>query len=196
LRGFLDSGSDPPFPAHPSLAHNYQCPPATKKAGDKIPALERCSDIASFKFLISDYDPVASMERKEKVGRKTDPKLKKYLITWCLELGRDELTMISGRPQVLTKALHYVEDIAKENDLEIYRIVPLERLTRHEKISKDCLAPAQSSGIAIVRASSLEEAGEMMKCWVEGLSYGGIPMGNYLDYEIEPIVEIGRRGGG
>ena len=136
------------------------------------------------------------MDRKEKVGRKTNPKLKKYLITWCLELGRDELTMISGRPQVLTKALHYVEDIARENDLEIYRIVPLERLTRHEKISKDCPAPAQSSGIAIARATSLEEAGEMMKCWVEGLSYGGIPMGNYLEYEIKPIVEIGRRGGG
>ena len=128
-------------------------------------------------------------------GRKSNPKLKKYLITWCLELGRDELTMIAGRPQVLTRALQYVEDIAKENDLEIYRIVPLERLTRHEKTARDCPAPAQSSGIAIASATSLEEAGEMMKNWIEGLSYGGIPMGNYLDYEIKPIVEIGRRGG-
>jgi hypothetical protein len=136
------------------------------------------------------------MDSKEKVGRKTPTKLKKYLITWSLELGRDELTMISGRPQVLTKALHYVEDIAKENDLEIYRIVSLERLTRHEKMTKDCLAPAHSSGIAIARATSLEEAGAMIKNWVEGLSYGGIPVGNFLDYEIKPIVEIGRRGGG
>ncbi len=136
------------------------------------------------------------MDSKEKVGRKTNPKLKKYLITWSLELGREELTMISGRPQVLSKALQYVQDIAKENDLVIYRFVPLERLTRHETIKKEHLRPALSSGVAIARATSLEEAGEMIKNWVEGLSYGGIPIGNYLDYEIKPIVEIGRRGGG
>jgi hypothetical protein len=136
------------------------------------------------------------MDRKEKVGRKTNPKLKQYLITWSLELGCEEMTMISGRPQVLTKALHYVQDIAKENDLVIYRFVPLERLTRHERITREPLRPALSSGIAIASATSLEEAGEMMKCWVEGLSYSGIPMGNYLDYEIKPMVEIGRRGEG
>jgi len=120
---------------------------------------------------------------------------RKYLITWNLTLGHDELTKISSRPQALDKALKYVREVAKKNEIEIYRFVPMRELSHHERPMAAKTESMQSSGIAIAKASSMEDAGRMIQEWVTGLSYGGIPIGNYLDYEIKPLAEIARGGG-
>ena len=51
---------------------------------------------------------------------------------------------------------------------------------------------ANPNGIAIAEATSIEEARKMVNNWVEGLGYGSgiVPVKNYLEYEIKPLVEI------
>jgi hypothetical protein len=132
----------------------------------------------------------------EKAGEITRSVRNEYLITWSLTLGRDELAKISSRPKALTKALRYVEGVARENELEIYRFVPVEELTHHKRLPAGQMNSAHSSGIAIAKAASLDEAARQIREWVEGLSYGGMPVGDYLEYEIKPMAKIGQKGRG
>lgn len=123
---------------------------------------------------------------------------RKYLITWSLTLGNQELAKMSNQPdttnlsRALDKALNYVRSLAKENELELYRFVTMDELTRHMRPTAS--PGVKISGIAITKASSVEDAGEMIKGWVTGLSYGGISIGNYLEYEIKPLLVIGQKG--
>lgn len=121
--------------------------------------------------------------------------IRKFLVEWSLHLGSEELTKISSQPAALEKALRYVHSLAEESELEIYRIVSMEELTRHtpSKMSRASNS-MHSSGIAILRADSLEEARKVIEEWMEGLSYGMISIGAYVEYEIKPLVDIVRGG--
>jgi hypothetical protein len=130
--------------------------------------------------------------------RKDRTMQRKYLITWSLTLGSQELARISNQPdttnisKALDKALNYARSLAKDNELELYRFVTMDELTRHTRPTT--LQGAKISGIAITKASSVEAAGEMIKSWVTGLTYGGISIGEYLEYEIKPLAAMGQKG--
>ncbi len=119
------------------------------------------------------------------------PILKKYLITWSLILGREELEKISRRPDVLQKGLKYVKKTSKQSALEIYRIGQLEEVTHFERIAPEsAIASAHPNGIAIAQANSIEEVRTMVNYWVEGFGFGGVPVSNYLEYDIKPLIDI------
>jgi hypothetical protein len=123
------------------------------------------------------------------------PCLKKYLITWSLILGREELEKISRRPDVLQKGLKYVKKTSKQNALEIYRIGQMEEVTHFERqVPGTVPASAHPHGIAIAEANSLEEVRTMVNYWVEGFGFGGVPVSNYLEYDIEPLINIAAGG--
>jgi len=115
----------------------------------------------------------------------------KYLITWNLLLNREELEKISRRPEALEKGLNYLKNVAKGSRLQIYRIVPMEEITRLVRPTPGSFpASANPSGIAIAEGNSIEEIRKFMDEWVEGLTYGGMPVGSHLEYEIKPLVEL------
>ncbi len=119
------------------------------------------------------------------------PCLKKYLITWSLILGREELEKISRRPDVLQKGLKYVKKTSRQSALEIYRIGQMEEVTHFERISPQATpAAAHPRGIAIAQATSIEEVRTMVNYWVEGFGFGGVPVSNYLEYDIKPLIDI------
>jgi hypothetical protein len=119
----------------------------------------------------------------------------KYLITWSLHLTRDELAKISERPDVLEKGLNYVRHTMKGSGLEIYRIVQMEEFTRFARpVPGEVAASAHPHGIAIAEASSVEEVRRMVDHWVEGFGFGGVSVRNYLEYEINPLVDITKGG--
>ncbi len=125
------------------------------------------------------------------------PTLKKYLITWSLDLGRGELDKISQHPEVLNKGLKYIKSTTKRNPISIYRIGSLEEISRSVRPGR--LGSADSAhphGIAIVEAGSLEEARRMVDLLVEGLGFGfgSVPVKNYLEYDVKPLVEIAAGG--
>jgi hypothetical protein len=113
----------------------------------------------------------------------------KYLITWNLFLNREELEKISMKPEALEKGLNYLKNVAKGSKLVVYRIVQMEEFTRHIRPGS-LPSSANPSGIAIAEASSLEEVKKMVDEWVEGLTYGGMPVGGRLEYEIKPLLEL------
>ena len=117
----------------------------------------------------------------------------KYLITWNVFLNREDLEKISMKPEALKKGLNYLKNVAEGSKLVVYRIVQMEEYTRH--IRPGSLASsANPSGIAMAEANSLEEVKKLVDEWVEGLTYGGIPVGGRLEYEIKPLLELtGRR---
>ena len=119
----------------------------------------------------------------QKVGRY------KYLITWNLLLNREDLEKISLRPKALQKGLNYLKNVAKGKKLTVYRIVELENIAHHKRLDT-YPESANPSGVAIVEANSLEEVKRMVDEWVEGLTYGGMPMGGRLEYEIKPLMEL------
>jgi len=119
---------------------------------------------------------------------------KKYLVTWSLALGHEELEKISRRPEALEKGLNYVTHMTKDNKLELYRIVPMAELTHFGREIHGESRLAHPSGIAIAEANSIEEVRKMLDQWVKGFSYGGVSVQNYLEFDIKPLVEIGRRG--
>jgi hypothetical protein len=127
------------------------------------------------------------------------PTLKKYLITWSLDLGRGELDKISQHPQVLNKGLKYIKSTAKRNPITIYRIGSVEEISRFVRPSRlSSIESAHPHGIAITEATSIEEARKMIDLLVEGLGFGfgSVPVKNYLEYEIKPLIEVtpgGRR---
>ena len=113
----------------------------------------------------------------------------KYLITWNLLLNREDLEKISWRSEALQKGLNYLKNVAKGARLTVYRVVEMEEITRHTRLGT-LPASANPSGVAIAEANSLEEARRMVDEWVEGLNYGGMPVGGRLEYEIKPLMEL------
>jgi hypothetical protein len=119
------------------------------------------------------------------------PNLKKYLITWNLLLGREELEKISRRPDVLQKGLKYLKKTSKQNALEIYRIGQLEEVTHFKRLIPEAIPTlASPHGIAIAQATSIEEVRTMVNHWVEGFGFGGVPVSNYLEFDIKPLIDI------
>jgi hypothetical protein len=119
-------------------------------------------------------------------------RLHKYLITWNLLLNREDLKKISLRPEALQKGLNYLKNVSKRKRLTVYRIVEMDEITRHKRL--DTLPEsANPNGVAIAEANSLEEVKKMLDEWVEGLTYGGMPIGGRLEYEIKPLMELTER---
>jgi hypothetical protein len=123
--------------------------------------------------------------------------LKKYLITWSLELGSAELNKISQHPEVLDKGLKYIKNTTRKNPISIYRIGSLEEISRFVRSTR--LSSTQSvhpHGIAIAEATSIEEARKMVDLLVEGLGYGfgSVPVKNFLEYDIKPLVQLNSGG--
>ena len=118
-----------------------------------------------------------------KVGRN------KYLITWNLLLNREDLEKISWRPEALKKGLSYLKNVAKGTRLTVYRIVEMEEITHRTRLGTVPVS-ANPSGVAIAEANSLEEVRKIVDEWVEGLTYGGLPVGGRLEYEIKPLMEL------
>ncbi len=117
--------------------------------------------------------------------------LKKYLITWSLLLGRDELEKISRHPDVLQKGLKYLKKTSRQNTLEIYRIAQMEEVTHFERLVPEAIPTSvRPHGIAIAQATSLEEVRTMVNYWVEGFGFGGVPVSNYLKFDIQPLIDI------
>jgi hypothetical protein len=117
---------------------------------------------------------------------------RKYLITWTLLLGRAELEQISAHPESLEHGLAYVKAMMKgSGGLQLYRIVPIEELTTQ---TREVPASARPTGIAIAEANSIEEVRAMVDGWVDGLSYGAgsVPVRSYLEYEIKPLMDLGK----
>jgi hypothetical protein len=113
----------------------------------------------------------------------------KYLITWNLLLNREDLEKISWRPEALQKGLNYLKNVAKGKRLTVYRIVEMEEITHHTRLGT-LPAAATPRGVAIAEANSLKEVRKMVDEWVEGLTYGGMPMEGRLEYEIKPLMEL------
>ena len=119
--------------------------------------------------------------------------LRKYLITWSLILGHDDLEKISANPEVLQKGLKYIKSTTRRNALTIYRIGSMNEITQFKRPMRGKYPEsANPNGIAIAEAPSIEEARRMINTWVEGLGYGfgTAPVKNYLEYEIKPLIEI------
>jgi hypothetical protein len=119
--------------------------------------------------------------------------LRKYLITWSLVLGSDDLEKISRNPDVLQKGLKYIKTTTRKNALTIYRIGSMDEITHFKRPMRGKYPEAANpNGIAIAEAPSIEEARKMVNIWVEGLGYGfgTAPVKNYLEYEIKPLIEI------
>jgi hypothetical protein len=119
--------------------------------------------------------------------------LKKYLITWNLDLGRGELDQISQHPEVLDKGLKYIRSATKRNPISIYRIGSLEEISHF--VRPDRLSSVESvhpHGIAIVEATSIEEVRKMVDRLVEGLGFGfgSVSVKNYIEYDIKPLIEV------
>jgi hypothetical protein len=116
----------------------------------------------------------------------------KYLITWNILLNREDLKKISLRPEALQKGLNYLKNVSKRKRLTVYRILEMGEITRHKRL--DTLPEsANPNGVAIAEANSLEEVRKMLDEWVEGLTYGGMPIGGRLEYEIKPLMELTER---
>ena len=113
----------------------------------------------------------------------------KYLITWNLLLNREDLEKISLRPEALKKGLNYLKNVAKGKRLTVYRIVKMEEITRHTRLNTPATS-ANPHGVAIAEANNLKEVRRMVDEWVEGLTYGGMPMEGRLEYEIKPLMEL------
>lgn len=132
------------------------------------------------------------MQRSKEPGHGTAKR--KYLITWTLLLERGDIEKISAHPESLDHGLNYLKSMTKGSGLQLYRIVPVQEMTR---FTRQVPNSARPTGIAIAEASSLEEARAMVEKWVDGLAYGGgtVPIRNYLEYEIHLLMDLGKAGG-
>lgn len=104
---------------------------------------------------------------------------------------------MSGRPEVLQKVLDHVNRMIKGINVEIYRIVPIEEVARSVRPpSEGFPKEVHPAGIAIAEAGSVEEVRNMLERVVEGVSFGGlpVPVQNYLEFEINPLIELGHGG--
>ena len=129
----------------------------------------------------------------EKTKEILQRQLRKYLITWSLVLAREDLEKISRTPEVLQKGLKYIKTTTRKNALTIYRVGSMDEITHFKRPMRGTYPEtANPNGIAIAEATSIEEARKMVNNWVEGLGYGfgTVPVKNYLEYEIKPLIEI------
>lgn len=128
------------------------------------------------------------MLREKESGRDAN---NKYLITWTLLLGPAEIAQLNGHPESLEHGLNYVKSVMKTAGLQLYRIVSTEEMTR---FSRQVPMSARPTGIAIAEANSIEEARAMVERWVDGLGYGSgsVPIRNYLEYDIKPLMDLGQ----
>jgi len=137
------------------------------------------------------------MGEKTKEIIQQKPSSKKYLVTWSLALDKGDLEQISRRPEVLQRSLKYIKSTAKRNAITIYRIGSVDEMT-HFKGAVHLTRPqsAHPHGVAIMEATSIEEARKMLNNWAEGLQFGfgSIAIKNYLEYEIQPLIEIATGG--
>jgi hypothetical protein len=135
-------------------------------------------------------------EKSKEEARRPGVHKGKYLVTWSLTLGRAEIERISARPKVLDKGLNYVKSIAKEGGIEVYRIVSLEETTHFARPVHGSFPAARLHGIALVEASSIEEARKMVDGWVDGFAFGfgEVPVRSYLDYDVQPLMELAKSG--
>ncbi len=119
----------------------------------------------------------------------------KYLVTWKLRLGKAELDRLARRPEGMERGLTYVKGVGKGRSLELYRVLSPDEISRSPR-PEIGVQMAQPSGIAIVEGASLEEARDTIDEWVRGLAYGGgaVPIQNYVEFEIRPLVDLLRRG--
>ncbi len=84
-----------------------------------------------------------------------------------------------------------MKSMMKGSRLELYRIVPMEELTKFVR-PEAVATSAHPTGIAIAEAGSIEEVRKMVEHWAEGFSYGGVvSVKNYLEFEIHPLMQIG-----
>jgi hypothetical protein len=118
---------------------------------------------------------------------------RKYLITWSLNLSSQELQMMSKQPISLEKAVSYLHHLKDEYKIDIFRIVSFNEITNFEGIPNpvEKAKTDPPNGIAILNADSIEDARDMISQLVEGLTYGGLSIKSYLNYEIKPLMEIG-----
>jgi hypothetical protein len=131
------------------------------------------------------------VEKPKRILQK--PNTKKYLITWSLDLAREDFEKISRQPEVLQKGLRYIRNTTRKNALTVYRIGSMDELTRFERLGRvSGFESKHPNGIAIAEAASIEEARKMIDVLVEGLGFGfgTVPVKNYLEYEIKPLIEI------
>ncbi len=104
------------------------------------------------------------------------------------------MAKMARRPEVLDRALSYVKSSMKQVEAEIYRIVPTEEIGRFAPMAE--VRSASAHGIAIVEAGSIEKVSGIVDKVLEGLTFGGFPVAkNYLEFDINPLVEIGQVGG-
>ena len=116
------------------------------------------------------------------------------MIIWSLNLGKEEHQKISMKPESLKKGLDYVNTIKEGSGLEVYRIIPIDEITTYDNRppSGETSPYSNPNGIALVDGHSIEEVRKMVDNWVDGLRYGGISIRRYLNYEIKPLMELGR----
>ncbi|MDA4117337.1 MAG: hypothetical protein OK455_03230 [Thaumarchaeota archaeon] len=128
-----------------------------------------------------------------RAGRGGSSGPRKYLIRWTVILGRDELEKMSGRPDALQKVLDHLNRAIKGSNVEIYRIVPIEEISESVRPGTEIIKPARPAGIAIAEGDSIEDIRSRLERTVEGISFGGLPVSvqNYLEFEINPLMEIG-----
>ncbi len=118
-------------------------------------------------------------------------RLNKFLINWKLILNNAEMEKISMRPEVLQKGLIYVRNAAKRSTLEIYRIAEMDEITHFARPSLESASkPRHPHGIAIIEAPSIEEARRLVNQWVEGFGFGGVSVENYIEFDINPLVDV------
>lgn len=130
------------------------------------------------------------MEKAESTA--TQYRTKKFLVIWSLNLDNQELHMISKEPKSLEKGLNYLHTLKGKSKIDIFRIISFNELASFEgkpnsleKVKND-----PPNGIAILKANSVEDAREILSQLVDGLSYGGLSIKSYLNYEIKPLMEI------
>ncbi len=73
----------------------------------------------------------------------------------------------------------------------------MDEVTRFERPGRIAVSEAaHPNGIAIVEATSVEEARKMVDVLMEGLGFGfgAVPLKNYVEFSIKPLIEIGTGG--
>jgi len=104
----------------------------------------------------------------------------KYLIRWKLLLGPSQLRRLSSKPGLLQVGLNYVRELVDKG-----KVVGVYRFIREEPRAR-AMVP---SGIAIIEAESMEEIKRSLEK-LPGLTVEGVRGLNYIEYEIEPLMEL------
>lgn len=104
----------------------------------------------------------------------------KYLVRWKLLLGPAQLRRLSSKIGLLQVGLNYIRELVDKG-----RVIGVYRFVREEPQMRAMLP----SGIAIVEAESIEEIERSLE-ELPGLTVEGVRGLNYIEYEIEPLIEL------